>query len=188
MLSAGIPPEFLGLLYRSRVKIDAYGVPENLFGPLDPNLPALLGRIVMLAALAESKVDALASSLSMQLQSSTAGRPFIDNLRTCKKHLSDVNDPTRKELATTTLTLLDDVEIAMRMRNTLVHRVWPIAGENRWGGWKAIPQSRRDPAAVEWTDWKDFTHEELEVEVARWVALLEALGHALASSTVLASQ
>lgn len=158
---------------------DQYGIPLSVFGPIDPELPALIGRIVMLSALAETKVDALASSLSRAPQSSTAGRNFGTNLGTCRTALAKLEGP-RKPFARSTLVLLNEVDEAMQARHAVVHRVWPRAA-GQWGGWKPIPPGKRDPGAVEWSEWQDLDRERLVADVRLWVALLKRLDDALGS-------
>ncbi len=45
---------------------DPYAVPSRIFGSIDPELPAMIGRIVMLSALLEHQVAVLASSVARQ--------------------------------------------------------------------------------------------------------------------------
>ena len=162
---------------------DPYGIPESIFGTLDPELPALIGRIVILSALIESKVDSLASSLSREFQDVTAGRPFAVNLNACRTSLEQLaKDPTREKYIDTTATTLTEVAVALRARHEVAHRVWPHAGSAGWGGWKPTPKARREAESERWTDWRNFTRDELLGDVVRLVRLVDEIGDALAGA------
>ena len=162
---------------------DPYGIPEGMFGPLDPELPALIGRIAMLSALLETRVDSLASSLSRALQSETAGRNPTDNIGACRKTLAAIEaDPARAAFAARTAKLLDEIESALKARNAVIHRVWPKAGLAGWAGWKPIRKKKGDRDDREWTDWKSFSRAELVADVSRLVRLISEMGDVLAET------
>jgi hypothetical protein len=150
---------------------DPYGIPYNVLGPLDPELPALIGRIVMLAALLEARVSSLRSGLAQRPEAEFAGLQIGANLSECRKQAVALEERLG-ELGPLLGQLLDRLEDASRLRNELVHRVWAKAGLMEWAGWKPLPARQRESQA--WTDWRPFSRDQLAGLVDELLALITA--------------
>jgi hypothetical protein len=157
--------------YVLAMEADPYGIPYNVLGPLDPELPALIGRVVMLAALLEARVSSLRSGLAQQPEADFAGLQVGTNLTACRKRAVAL-DGRLGELGPSLSELLDRLEDANTLRNELVHRVWAQAGLREWAGWKPLPARKRDSPA--WTDWRPFSRDQLAGLVDELLALITA--------------
>jgi hypothetical protein len=148
---------------------DPYGIPYNVLGPLDPELPALIGRIVTLAALLEARVSSLRSGLAQEPEAEFAGLQIGANLPECRKKAVAL-DGRLGDLGPSLGQLLDRIENASSLRNELVHRVWAKTGLVEWAGWKPLPARQRDSPA--WTDWRPFSRDQLAGLVDELLALI----------------
>lgn len=148
---------------------DNFGVPDHVFGPLDPDLPALIGRIVMLGALLETKVAALRSALEGVPEATVASIALGTNLRESMSELHRFEGVAPPAFLEDARALLSRVSSANQMRNSIVHRVWSHAGVAEWAGWK--PTRADEVKPPEWTDWKRYTREGLMSFLAELVAL-----------------
>lgn len=143
-------------------------VPESFFGHLSPELPAAIGRIVMLSALLESKLAALASSVENKEQAFYASNDPSENIRICERRLPlYIGSDDESRFAQSGLSLVDETKSVLSARNAIVHRVWPRAGQAGWGGWKPLRRKERGNS-VAWTEWADYSPGDLS-------ALIEAL-------------
>lgn len=138
---------------------DAYGIPEGMFGQIDPELPALIGRVVMVAALHESKVAGLAANLGWEVPTVYDRATAQANIDHCIDRLGQYDSSDLAVAwATNAVGVVKDAERALRRRHSIVHRVWPHATGEQYGGWKQKPEP---DAKGRKSQWKDFTREEL---------------------------
>jgi hypothetical protein len=158
---------------------DPYGIPENFFGPLDPELPALIGRVTMLATLLELKLAHLASSIDNGMQHTYISATASDNLRLCRQRLKLYNGSDMEvDFANRTQALLPRIRRAVTDRNDVVHRIWPHASPGQWAGWKA--KRHLDSDNPEWTTWDEYTHEWFTDLAARLIKLIDETSDAIA--------
>ena len=66
---------------------DSYGIPDNMFGVLPDEFPAIIGRIVMLGAVVEEKILQLAWALAQVPQTQYRGKQVSDLVKICRRHL-----------------------------------------------------------------------------------------------------
>lgn len=149
---------------------DEFGIPVNMFGPIDPELPALVGRIVMLTALLETKLAALSAAIADDPQGAYYGRPPRANVSFCIERLTGLGgSPAEDAWAASATALVERCHSAMKRRNSVVHRVWSKAGRDAWGGWKPAPSGSAHASA----DWRDWTRESLLQFIHELVALTQ---------------
>ncbi len=156
-----------------------------MFGFVPDWLPTLIGRVVMLAALTEGKVDALLMNLSGRLQSTYAGKPANGNLELCRMHLRKLGHED-EAFAAKTLQLLDDVDAALKRRNSVVHSLWPDSSVEVARGWRNLPPGQRDDAVpgseAVWTAWVEMDPERFDELVVLFVQLADRLADAIATA------
>lgn len=161
---------------------DAYGVPERLFGFLTPELPAAIGRIVMLSALLESKIAALASSVENKEQAFYAANDVSDNCRIIHSRVELYRrNPSEETFARAAQEATADSTSLLDARNKIVHRVWPKAGVDGWGGWKPLRKNQRENL-VEWTEWTNYTEPDMKRLIRELIANLERYPDLIASA------
>lgn len=109
---------------------------------------ARIGRIVMVSALLESKVDALFWALDHRPQDALAGRPVSRTLLDIAA-LVDRHPPARPTLPDSVRdairTVVADLADAFKARNEIVHSVWPSPSADSAIRWRHLPRSQRDP-------------------------------------------
>jgi hypothetical protein len=132
---------------------DKFGLPESMFGFIDDDFAGALGRVAMVGALVESKLDMLVASLDNRTQSHFAGEPIARQLATARKLLRgpiparpSLSKEERKHIGL----LLDQVEAVMWQRNEVLHSVWPQPNLSAGLGWRHLPAKQR-PNDVDWT-------------------------------------
>lgn len=156
-----------------------------MFGFVPGWLPNIIGRIVMVAALVEGKVDSLLMNLSGRLQNTYAGKPVGGNIDLCRKALVLLADDNA-EFATSTRALLDDVESALKRRNAIVHSLWPDNSIEAARGWRNLPPAQREPSvpSVEsaWTEWVEMDRHGFNDLVATLFDLVDRLVDAIATA------
>jgi hypothetical protein len=157
-------------------------VPESFFGYLSPELPAAIGRIVMLSALLESKVAALASSVENREQAFYASNEVSENIRICERGLplySRTNDESR--FAISAMAVVDEARSVLSARNAIVHRVRPRAGLAGWGGWKPLRRKERG-TSVTWAEWTDDSPDDLSLLIGSLVDVIERYADIIATA------
>jgi hypothetical protein len=160
---------------------DMYGIPENAFGPLNPELPGAIGRVVMLSALIEARIEHLLAGLTTDLPPTFTGKDVSANILVCEKLLVgyDQNDSERR-FSSATAILLREAATALRSRNGIVHRVWARAGVGEWWGWKPRPASQRKKAPNEIHDYLGITPEDFQALITKLVEVLDGINKAVA--------
>lgn len=162
---------------------DAYGIPHNMFGYELGEFPALVGRVVMVAAVVELKLEFLVMGLSGEPQEAHAGKSAKTSVDLCIKLLKSrradfPDEPTA--FADQAVTLLKDVEVALHQRNAVVHSRWPEPGR----GWRNLPKNQRaaKPASdsPDWTKWVEIDQDQLETLIVLLCDLVDRLAHAVA--------
>ncbi|MEY9853141.1 hypothetical protein ABH923_002819 [Leifsonia sp. EB41] len=153
---------------------DRFGLPDNMFGPIDDDFAGALGRIAMLGALIESKVDNLVASLDHNPQSRYAGDGVGQQLTNARKIINNriparptVSEPHREQIRT----LLQRIETTMFERNELLHGVWARPSFVNGLSWRHLPKGQRD-APHEWTRGRPTTAEDLYAVIAEMVAVV----------------
>ena len=154
--------------------IDSYGIPDNMFGVLPDELPAMIGRVVMLGAVVEEKILQLAWALARVPQTQCRGKQVSDLLKICRRHIDKI-DAERTERVQA---LLLDVEQAMRRRNDVVHSLWPAPKLGQLWGWRHAPQS----ALANGESVKEVTSSETELRqlITTLVRLVDEITNAVA--------
>lgn len=164
-----------------RLDPDPYGVPGAMFGPLDPELPALIGRVVMMSALLESKLEALASALGSEPQERYAGKPVSVTVAFVLRRLELYNETEREtSFVEVTRDLLTEVDSLIDLRNSLVHCVWPDAGVSGWNGWRPTHQKRQ--RGPELADWESFTRDGLIALIGDLVEKIQGVSRQIAAA------
>jgi len=158
--------QFCGLLDSTMAPTDADSL-DSIFGRLDPALPTLIGKIVMLAALLEHKVAVLASSVQDLPQAHYFAQDFSRNREDCRQRFRFFTQSSEISAVTEATCFINSVAGALDMRNQIVHRVWARAESEPWGGHKA---HRGTNSALD-SNWRDYTRQDLR-EVLQLLATL----------------
>lgn len=157
-------------------------VPEAFFGYVSPELPAAIGRIVMLSALLESKLAALASSVENKEQAFYASNDASENIRICERRLPlYIRTDDESRFAESALAVVDETRSVLGARNAIVHRVWPRAGQAGWGGWKPLRRKERG-TSVTWTEWTDYSPDDLSSLIEALVDVIERYADVVAAA------
>ena len=160
---------------------DEYGIPEGFFGPVAPELPALIGRVVMLSALLETKIWHLASSIGEGTQEKYARKRPIQNLRFAQRRiLLYQENVTEVHFSQSVRSLLTEAEEILELRNGVVHGVWPVSGAEEWAFWK--PRSGRRDDNEDWIETKEYSKVELGELVRRLVQLVRVAEAVIAAA------
>lgn len=148
---------------------------RSVFGPVPEDLPALVGRVVMLGALLETKLEGLASQLGAQPPMNSAGRGPGQSIAYIKKVLPEYRLDLVSETwgseghntvwSRTVVDLLVEVQVALVERNRLAHGIW--AGEP-WQLWK--PSREREPSDP--IEWAFFPPERFDLVAGQLVDLI----------------
>lgn len=150
---------------------DLYGIPEGFFGPLSSELPALIGRIVMLSALLETKIWYLASSVSDETQERYSRERVSENIKLTRKRLLLYQDDEKeKKFSQSAAKLLTGAEKVLDLRNAIVHGVWPESGVGTWMLWK--PQLKKRGENMDWIMKKEFSRDDLRDAVTSIIQLV----------------
>ncbi len=153
---------------RAPVADDDYEIPDGLFGFVPEALPRLIGKVVMLAALLETKIEALASQVDDHPQAFFGGRGPGANSDTIRERLALYQStPDEVAFSLRVMSFLKDANEELELRNFIVHGVWPATDRPGWWGWKPIRQKRGVSAPV-WIDDKTL-------EASDFIALCEEL-------------
>lgn len=113
-------------------KPDCYGIPPWMFGAMPDELPASIGRVVMVAALLEEKLLNLAWVLTAATQDQYVDKSVAQVLQICRDGLKGLD----AELAAQGAELLNDIEASLWQRNDIVHSLWPDPTRQRMWGWR----------------------------------------------------
>ena len=157
---------------------DDYAIPEGLFGFVPVALPTLIGKVVMLAALLETKIEALASQVDNHPQAFFGGRGPGANSDTIRERLALYQaTPDEVDFGLRVQVFLDDANKQLELRNFVVHGVWPFTGRPGWWAWKPIRQ-KRGVNSPTWIDDKTL-------EANDFIALCEELNLLIERAAVL---
>ena len=157
-------------------------IPEGIFGYVPTMLPTLIGKVVMLAALLETKVEGLASSLDNATQDVHGGQGFAVNSTTIRRRLASYeSNPVEATFSDEVRELLVDIEAALTDRNFIVHGVWPKSSDFVWWGWKP-KRSKKNSPQPEWIEGRTLTPDEFVETCERLVGLLERIQRAIESA------
>jgi hypothetical protein len=125
---------------------DPFGIPDNVFGPVDDDFYGAIGRIVALGALVEQKygdmIDQIGGPGATQpgRQLSTLDKRFCS----IAKSRTQQKDPLPERV----IAVHRRVVAAMKKRNSLVHSIWPNPTADVAKGWRMPPRGPN----VEWTE------------------------------------
>lgn len=162
------------------MKPDSYGIPENAFGPLNPELPGAIGRVVMLSALIEARIEHLLAGLTTDLPPSFAGKDVSSNIAACEKLLISYDrNGLERRFSSETAALLGEATAALQSRNGIVHRVWAKAGVGEWWGWKPRPASQRKKTPDEIHDYLAMTPDDFQALITKLVKVLDGINNAV---------
>ncbi len=156
-----------------------FTIPEGIFGPVPPRLPTLIGKVVMLAALLEAKIEALTSSVHNATQDAHGGRGFAANSATIRERLSsyEAND-VEHAFSASVRGLLAEIELALDDRNFIVHGVWPRSSDFAWWGWKPR-RTKKNQSRPDWIEGRTFTPEQFIGVCEKLVNLLDRTQRAI---------
>ena len=115
---------------------DQYGVPDALFGPIDEALPALIGRIVMVSAMIEYQVAAMAGSVQDLESNRYFAQDPARNFGVCKRLFRYFTSPAHLHQLSVGKEYLSRAKALLAERNEIVHRVWSVTAGDTWGGHK----------------------------------------------------
>jgi len=133
---------------------------------------ASVGRVVSHAALMEQWTFYLADTLDRQaLQQEHAGKHGQSLVEVCLRHLDQVERPLRDEIET----LLTDIELVLRERNTVVHSVAVQPGDPVAYAHRPLPKSQRVGGDHNWIGDTYLTAEHLDEVDTRILGLIERL-------------
>jgi hypothetical protein len=165
--------------------VDSYEFAANMFGYVPDWLPAMIGKVVMVAALVEGKVDGLLMNLDSGFQNIHAGKPVMSNIRTCRSRLEYIGERF-PQLVATIQPLLVDVEVVLHRRNALVHSLWPDNNDEVARGWRNLPPNQRDEAVegseARWTEWTEIGRHDCTDLLRTLEKLVDRLVEAIAAS------
>jgi hypothetical protein len=114
-------------------------IPVGFFapGPIDPRLPFYIGQIVMLSALLDKDVAAMAAAVgTIPDQNAYLASDVTQNIRVCLERFPRYSEPWQVDAIERARPILDEIAILSNERNEIVHRVWSIAVGDAWGGYK----------------------------------------------------
>jgi hypothetical protein len=152
---------------------DNFGIPPRLFVVTNPELPVLIGCVVMLAAFIESKVWAITVSVANDPQDQYAGLSGAENIKTIKKRLRLFTAGRREqEFVEKVTAFIDDVDALLKERNALVHRVWSHGDATESAGWRQVPPSQRKNGQ-DWIEVEAYTPQKLKQLIAEFVLVAE---------------
>jgi len=118
---------------------DRFGVPARFFGAADEDFYAVLGRVVMVAALLEDRLLTLLTVLAKVPQGEYAGVSFTRLSKETRKALRV--RPT--DYANQVIDVLDRLAVRFEQRNELVHSLWPSPTLERAWGHRAVTLNKR---------------------------------------------
>jgi hypothetical protein len=102
-----------------------FGIPTRLFSISNPELPELIGLVVMLSALLEFKIGQIAFSVENGRQEKYAEIPKSNNAKNITKRLllfeADGMDSRSLQKIQS---FIDEASVALQKRDGLIHRVW----------------------------------------------------------------
>ncbi|WP_349902132.1 hypothetical protein [Parafrigoribacterium humi] len=154
-------------------------IPEGIFRYVPSRLPTLIGKVVMLAALLETKVEGLASSVDNATQDVYGGRGFVENSSTIRKRLQHYcRDAAEQEFSANVSILLDEVDAVLEDRNFIVHGVWPKSTDFAWWGWKPRRKTKSS-SRPDWIEGRTFSPDEFVEICQTLVALLDRAQRAI---------
>ncbi|GAA3734805.1 hypothetical protein GCM10022239_08670 [Leifsonia bigeumensis] len=156
-----------------------FQIPEGIFGYVPPRLPTLIGKVVMLAALLETKIEGLTSSVDNATQDVHGGRGFAVNSTAIKKRLSSYEaNPAEQAFSAEVRVLLAEIEDVLEDRNFIVHGVWPKSSDFAWWGWKPRRKSKTS-SRLDWIEGRTLTPEEFIETCETLVSLLDRTQRAI---------
>ena len=158
------------------MNFDNFGIPSRIIGVTNPELPTLIGCIVMLATLLEIKVWAITVSVANGPQSDYAALPVARNIETIKSRLPSFQDSPREvQFVDEVKTFMEAVELLLDKRNGLVHRVWSHGTSAKSGGWKhlTVPQRSDGKKSLEWIEVSEYTSDDLRQIIREFVEINE---------------
>ncbi|MCU1418179.1 MAG: hypothetical protein JWP32_2353 [Schumannella sp.] len=184
MASAGIPS--INEPLAGSVPAPGPEFPEGLFGYVPPWLPQVIGRIVMVASLLETRTGALLMNLSRSPQSRYAGKPVSTIIDEARNRLGKL-DVDHSDTVARALSLLSDVEVALNRRNAIVHNLWPDNTYELVRGWRDVPPSQREPASdtvtdAKWTAWIEAGNTDLSALVEELTDLVRRMSDMVAEA------
>lgn len=143
-------------------------------GPIDARLPLYIGQVVMLSALLDKDVAAMASAVgTIPDQNAYLAADVSKNIRECFLRFPRYTERWQIDAIERATPFLRDVARSSEERNEIVHRVWSIADGDAWGGYKGTrsknPAHRDVERDVGWA----YSPERMEAIVRDMVALVE---------------
>lgn len=151
-------------------------IPPGFFapGPIDPHLPSYIGQIVMLSALLDKDVAAMAYAVGTSSdQDAYLANDVSRNVAICRDRFAFYEQSWQRDAVGRALPFLDAVSALSNERNEIVHRVWSIAVGEAWGGYKGS-RSRdvRQREAERDAGW-DYSPDRMESIISRMVTLVD---------------
>lgn len=151
-------------------------IPAGFFAPgsIDPRLPFYIGQIVMLSALLDKDVAAMATAVgTIGDQNAYLASDVTRNIRVCVERFPLYTEGWQADAIDRVRPFLEEVAVLSTERNEIVHRVWSIAVGDAWGGYKG--SRSKDPRmrdAERDAGWR-YSPERMEEIIERMVALID---------------
>lgn len=111
---------------------DSWGVPDNFFGPVPAEFYAVVGRVTMLAALLDDMMLRLTWALTDEVQSVHAGKFASELDKVCRQAVGRNSTELRADVTAA----LDRARATRRLRNAVVHSLWPNPTLDSAFGWR----------------------------------------------------
>ncbi|MBZ5735140.1 hypothetical protein K8Z61_11605 [Nocardioides sp. TRM66260-LWL] len=115
------------------MRVDAFGVPDTLLGPLPDEFYGAVGRIICLSALLENKMLSLYQALTGSQQDEHTRLPLSELVNRCSAVVSAAGPSDTRDRMSTYLVLVDS---ATKDRNDYAHNLWPAQPDGQFFGWR----------------------------------------------------
>lgn len=162
----------------SRVNgVDDYGLPADILGRQPDEFYAAIGRVVCVCAVLEDKVTTLRHTLAGTQQGQYTQQQVSKQIDAARSLSQELGDPALRTIRL----FLDDVEVAFRRRNDLVHSSFPAQPDGRiWGH-----RPTRDKSVIDGTaDYVETSINDLCAFIGELAELVRRFNqvHAMAST------
>lgn len=114
--------------------VDRWGVPTNMFGPVGEDFYGLTGRIVLVSALLEQRLQDLYVAVARVPQGQMAGESGSSLIKALRRHLDGL-PANRQEHASA---VLSAAGAALARRHEVVHSLWPHTDAAPVRGWRGV--------------------------------------------------
>lgn len=150
---------------------DEYGIPDHLFGSIDADLPAFVGRIVMVSALIEHQVAAMVAWFQDLESNHYFAQDPARNFDVCRQRFRYFPAGAHTGQIALGRKYLSQAKRLLGERNEVVYRVWSVASGDVWGGHKGMRRQGKGRRAAE-KGW-DYPPARLKAILAEMVTVCD---------------